>query len=197
MTSPLRPFDGFELRVVTEADLPLLTRWHADPEVYRWWEGRPLSAAEVRAEYLDNDEPITCCLVRWEGRPFGYLQFFRYVLPAWRAAVGLAEGEDAWGIDLFLADPADRGRGLGTRLLTGILRRLAEERGATLVLIDPLLDNPRAIACYHRAGFRPQRVLPAHEEQGGVRKDALLMAWRPPAHSLLAERGQGRQAGGR
>lgn len=195
MTSALRPFDGFDLRVLTEADLPLLARWHADPEVYRWWEGRPLPEAEVRSRYLVGDRRMTRCLVHLEGRPIGYLQFFRYEEPSWRAQVGLAEEEEAWGIDLFLACPADRGRGLGTRLLAGTLARLAEDQGATLVLIDPLLDNPRAIACYRKAGFTPRRVLPAHEEQAGVCKDALLMAWRPPGLSRLAEPTREGQAG--
>jgi aminoglycoside 6'-N-acetyltransferase len=183
----LAPFAGFVLRLLTPDDLGLLARWHADPQVYRWWEGRPLRAEEVRAKYLENDEPITRCVVEWEGRPLGYLQFFRYEVAAWRAAVGLTEKEDAWGIDLFIADEADRGRGLGTRLLAGTLRRLAEECGASLVLIDPHVDNPRAITCYRRAGFVPGRVLPAHEERAGVPQDTLLMEWRPPRETGLAE----------
>ncbi len=187
MPSALTPFDGFDLRVITEADLPLLARWHADRQVYEWWEGRPLSEEEVRAEYVDNDEPVTCCLVHLDGRPIGYLQFYRYEVAEWRAAVGLGEGEDAWGIDLFLAEEADRGRGVGTRLLAGTLARLSQERGASLVLIDPHLDNPRAIACYRKAGFVARRVLPAHEERAGVLRDALLMAWRPPGPARLAE----------
>jgi aminoglycoside 6'-N-acetyltransferase len=196
MPSALTPFDGFDLRTLTPADLPLLTRWHADPQVYRWWEGRPLSEEEVRTRYLEDDEPMARCLIHLAGRPIGYLQFFHYEVPAWRAAVGLAAGEDAWGIDLFLADPADRDRGVGRRLLAGTLARLAEERGAELVLIDPLLDNPRAIACYRRAGFVPRRLLPSHEEQAGVRKDALLMAWQPSRAAVLAEPGRPGQAGG-
>jgi aminoglycoside 6'-N-acetyltransferase len=196
MTSALAPFDGFDLQVLTPEDLPVLARWHANPQVYRWWEGVPLAQEQVRARYLDSPEPVTRCLVYGEGRPLGYLQFFRYEVADWRAAVGLGENEDAWGIDLFLADEADRGRGLGARLLAGTLARLAEERGATLVLIDPLLDNPRAINCYRKAGFTPRRVLPSHEEQAGVRKDALLMAWRPPGRVPLAEEAQEGQSGG-
>ncbi len=187
MPSALTPFDGFELRVVTPADLPLLAQWHADPQVHEWWEGRPLSEEELRTEYVTGNEPITRCLVYRQGRPIGYLQFFRYEVAAWRTAVGLGEDEDAWGIDLFIADRADRGRGLGTRLLAGTVARLAEERGTSLVLIDPHVDNPRAIACYRKAGFLPRAVLPAHEERAGVLRDALLMAWHPPGGARLAE----------
>ncbi len=196
MADALSPFHGFRLRLITPADLPLLARWHADPQVYRWWEGAPLTEDQVRARYIDSAEPVTRCLVYGEGRPLGYLQFFRYEVAAWRAAVGLDADEDAWGIDLFLTDETDRGRGLGTRLLAGTLARLAEERGARLVLIDPLLDNPRAIACYRKAGFTPRRVLPAHEEQAGVRKDALLMACQPLKGAHLAEATEEEQAGG-
>lgn len=177
----LRPFDGFELEPLTESHIRLLGRWHADPQVYVWWEGRPLSEAEIRAQYLDRDDGAEPCLVRFEGRPVGFLQFFP-IVGDWRRAVGLPDGEEAWGLDLFLAEEADRGRGLGTRLVRGVLARLAQERGASLVLIDPLIDNPRAIACYRRAGFQEAGPLPHHEEHGRVAKDALLMAWRP-AHT--------------
>ena len=50
--SALTPFDGFDLRILTKEDLPLLTRWHADPHVYEWWEGRPRPEDELRAEYF-------------------------------------------------------------------------------------------------------------------------------------------------
>jgi aminoglycoside 6'-N-acetyltransferase len=191
--SALTPFDGFDLQPLTPADLPLLTRRHAHPQVYRWWEGRPLSEAEVREEYLDDDAPVTCCLVYHRGRPVGHLQFFRYEVAAGREAVGLAEGEDAWGIDLFLTDEADRNRRLGTGLLASPLARLAQEGAATLVLTDPHIDNPRAIACYQKAGFRPVRTLPTHEAQAGEWKDALAIAWQPaPAAVLPKPGGKGR-----
>ena len=45
------------LRPASEDDLDLLVGWLADPEVYRWWEGRPLSRDEVADVYTGRRRP--------------------------------------------------------------------------------------------------------------------------------------------
>lgn len=101
------------------------------------------------------------------------------------------------GLDRFIADLADRDRGLGTRPAAGTIARLAQERRAPLGLIDPHLDDPRDIACYRRAEFAPRPVLTAHEARAGVLRDAPLMAWSPGSNGHLAEAAQQEQAVGR
>lgn len=175
-------FDGFSLVPLDEAGVDLLIRWRADSEVYEWYGGRPGDPATIRSEIAAESGLVNPCLVEFEGRSIGYLQFYPYVVADWRSAVGLAEDErDVWGIDLFLAAEADRNRGLGTRLLRGTLEFLAAEHGARTVLIDPHLANPRAIRCYKKAGFRALRVLLDHEQHGDEMRDALLMEWKNPA----------------
>ena len=178
MTDPVTGFDGFVLTAVGPDDLGLLAHWRSDPEVYRWYGGAPPAEDDSEAHYLDAGAGVTHCIVHRDRAPLGFLQFYRYDDPAWRAKVGLAPGEEAWGIDLFIANPADRDQGLGTRLVAGTAEWLSTEYGAALVMIDPLVDNPRAVRCYQKAGFRTVRRLPDHEEHGGEVKDAWLMAWR-------------------
>jgi aminoglycoside 6'-N-acetyltransferase len=87
------------LRPATDDDLDLLVGWLADPEIYRWWEGRALSREEVADLYTGRRRPdVEPFVVEADGVPVGYLQ-------VWRGT------ETSGGIDMFLV-PEARGRGL-------------------------------------------------------------------------------------
>ena len=58
------------------------------------------------------------------------------------------------GIDQFLADEADLGRGIGTALVRRFTERLFADPAITEVRVDPRPDNPRARRCYEKVGFR-------------------------------------------
>jgi aminoglycoside 6'-N-acetyltransferase len=130
------------LRPATDDDLDLLAGWLADPEVYRWWEGRPLSRDEVADMYTGRRRPeVEPFVIEAEGVPVGYLQ-------CWK------ETETSGGIDLFLI-PEARDRGLGPDAARAASRFLIDERGWTEVTVDPVVDNVRAIRAFERAGFSP------------------------------------------
>ncbi len=66
------------LRAASDGDLDVLASWFADPEVYRWWGGHPLSRDEVAADYTRRRSPeVESFIVEAEGRPVGYLQYWR------------------------------------------------------------------------------------------------------------------------
>ena len=74
------------------------------------------------------------------------------------------DGSDGWspgehdpgapGIDQFLADETQLGRGLGTRMIRSFVAQLFADPGVTRVQTDPSPQNARAIRCYEKAGFR-------------------------------------------
>jgi aminoglycoside 6'-N-acetyltransferase len=132
------------LRPVSDDDLDLLVGWLADPEVYRWWEGRPLSRDEVADLYTGRRRPeVDPFIVEADGVPVGYLQ-------VWRGT------ETSGGIDMFLV-PEARGRGLGPDAARAASRFLLDRRGWTEVTVDPMVDNLRAIRAFERAGFSSPR----------------------------------------
>jgi RimJ/RimL family protein N-acetyltransferase len=63
------------------------------------------------------------------------------------------------GIDQFLADADQLGRGLGTAMVSAFVARLFEDPAVTRVQTDPAPDNRRAVRCYEKAGFRPDREI--------------------------------------
>jgi aminoglycoside 6'-N-acetyltransferase len=138
------------LRPATDDDLDLLVGWLADPDVYRWWEGRPLSREEVADMYTGRKKPdVEPFVVEADGVPVGYLQ-------CWQGP------ETSGGIDMFLV-PEARGRGFGHDAARAASRFLLDRRGWTEVTVDPMVDNIRAIRAFERAGFSSQREELDHE----------------------------------
>ena len=158
-------------------DYRLLARWLSDPRVLEWVYGRdsPRDYDAVIAKFRPRvlgEDPVEPCIVFWEGRPIGYVQV--YTAPEEiLAEVDAVRG--VWAIDLFIGEPEYWDRGIGTQLVTSVLRWLFDSRDASMVTIDPRLNNPRAVRTYEKAGFRKRTVLQAHELHEGVWHDNWLM----------------------
>jgi aminoglycoside 6'-N-acetyltransferase len=151
---PLAPIRGgrVRLRPSTPDDLELLVGWFADPEVYRWWGGRPLSRDEVRSKYAGVRSGVDSYVVEatdesTTARPVGYAQ-------SWEDPLGPPDARR--GIDLFIA-PGSRRRGLGLDAARALVRHLLRDEGWPEVTVDPAADNPVALAFWASAGFRRVR----------------------------------------
>ncbi len=125
-------------RPATDADVPRLVAWHADPEVSRYWDGETFTAEEVRKRLARPG--VDTWIVEAEGEPVGLLQ-------SWWAPDPPKRG----GLDGFLVPPA-RGRGI----MPAVARRLAAgllAQGWAEVTVDPYEWNDTAIRAWARAGF--------------------------------------------
>lgn len=174
VTEPVMAFDDFVLIPMTGDDLPMIVEWRSRPEVHEWYAGRPVTEDEIRKRHLESTDPVTRCIVHFEGEPIGLLQFYEYI-EKWKPAIGLSPDEEAWGLDLYLGEVHLHGRGIGTRLVRGVAERLISDHGATRVLIDPHIGNTAAVRSYEKAGFRKIRLMPSYERVRGEWRDAWLM----------------------
>ncbi|MDR6979244.1 RimJ/RimL family protein N-acetyltransferase [Streptomyces sp. 3330] len=140
--------------VQVERDLPLVCRWMNDPVVAAFWE---LAGPESRtARHLRRqraDGRSVPCLGVLEGRPMSYWEIYRADLDP-LACHYPARPHDT-GVHLLIGGDADRGRGLGGRLLTAVADLILDRRPAcTRVLAEPDLRNIPSIATFLGAGFR-------------------------------------------
>jgi len=132
---------------MTEADLPMIRQWLAEPHVRQWW-GDPEEQYGLVSG--DLDEPaMDQFVVSTAGTDFGYIQC--YDLTAWNSGFG-TQPEGTRGIDQFIGDPGMIERGHGSGLIRAFVdARLAS--GTPRVVTDPDPANPRAIKAYEKAGF--------------------------------------------
>jgi aminoglycoside 6'-N-acetyltransferase len=161
-------------------DYSLMAGWLTDPRVLEFYEGRdnPFPIERVIEEYaprvLTADGVQPCILLR-DGAPVGYLQYYALQGELW-AEYGLEDdGSRIYALDLFIGRPDLWGRGIGTQAVDMILEYLFNSLGAQKVVLDPHIDNHRAIRCYEKAGFRWVKILPGHELHEGELRDCYLM----------------------
>lgn len=142
--------NSYDFRPVTEADLPMIAGWLAEPHVAEWWDDPEKEIAEIRA-HIDSVsvEPL---IVELDGRPVAYLQSYDPHLEDDHPYADQPFG--TLGIDLSIGPPELVGIGHGSAIVRQFVEELFGE-GAPRVIIDPHPDNGRAIHAYEKAGFRP------------------------------------------
>jgi aminoglycoside 6'-N-acetyltransferase len=163
-------------------DYQIMSAWLTDPCVLEFYEGRdrPLSLVDIQSHYgprVRGAEDVTPCLIHFQSIPIGYIQFYplseesrsSYALPVDYSL------DSVYGIDQFIGEVSYWNRGFGTRSISLLLRYLFQTRRACKVVLDPHVDNHRAIRCYEKCGFRIVKLLPAHELHEGILRDSWLM----------------------
>lgn len=130
--------DVLEIRLSTPADANRLLTWTNDPEVYTWWEGRPLERKEVEEKYTGKRLPeVIGYIIEQAKVPVGFIQ-------AWQE-------DDSRGLDMFLSAAA-QGQGSGSAVARSLAAHLSE-RGWDNITVDPAVQNEKAIRAWARAGF--------------------------------------------
>lgn len=177
---------GLLLRAAETTDVPLLAKWRSDPQILEFYGGRdrPLDENAVRKDYFRRRrDPATGrffeyrpCIVEVDQAPVAFVQYFR--LPIQEAALfGYPSNERTYGLDFFIGDPVLWGKGLGPRVIELARDFLCEMRGASRVVADPRVDNPRSVRALEKARFRKIRVLRARELHEGAPRDCWLVEY--------------------
>jgi aminoglycoside 6'-N-acetyltransferase len=156
----------YDFRAVTEADLPMLKAWLAEPHVAEWWDEGPEAALAEIVEAMDSveTEPL---IVELDGRPIAYVQSYDPHLEDGHPYQDQPFG--TLGIDISIGPPDLVGIGHGSAIVRQFADMLFEE-GAPRVVIDTDPTNLRAIRAYEKAG------LPAFDTRLSPYGPALMMA---------------------
>lgn len=185
---PRRPIEGewLTLRPVEERDLAAIVEWLREPDVLHWWDNALPDVDAARREFMDPapEQPLWSFVIEEQGRGLGVIQCHH--------PYHGADYEFSAGIDIFIAEPASRGRGVGTEAVRMLLAQLFEVLGVHRVTIDPESGNARAIRAYEKAGFRLEGLLRDADFIRGGYVDTHFMAiladdW-PPAKARWERR---------
>jgi RimJ/RimL family protein N-acetyltransferase len=142
-------------RPLGESDFFLLHRWLAEPHVAEWWH-ESLDLAAVRARYLpriEGSEPTHVFIIEYDGRPVGWIQWYRWSdYPEHAANLG-AEPEAA-GMDLAIGEKEMTGTGVGSNAIWKFLKEIVfAEPGITAIVTDPEEGNSRSLRAFQKIGF--------------------------------------------
>ena len=136
---------------MTDDDLASLAAWDDDADVAAALGGRSADWYDWPSELARDVRWRELLIAEDEGRPIGFIQIADASEEETHYWGDVAPG--TWSLDIWIGAPEDRGRGLGTQAMHEALCRIFERHGAERVVIDPLVDNRRAIAFYERLGF--------------------------------------------
>lgn len=142
-------------RPLTRADFPLLQVWLAEPHVESWWH-EPLDPAGLERTYgprIDGTEPTHVFVMELRGRPFGWIQWYRWSdYPEHAAKLG-ASTRSA-GIDLAIGEKSLLGQGLGPQAIREFVRQFVfVASDIEAVFADPETENARSVQAFEKAGF--------------------------------------------
>ena len=143
------------LRPMRIDDVRLVLGWDADPDVAaalggpaaEWYDW----PAELTRDVAWRELLIAEEVAGQDRRAIGFVQLLDAAEEESHYWGGVEAG--TWAIDIWLGSPADRGRGLGSRVMRAAIARAFDQHRAHTILIDPIATNVRAIAFYERLGF--------------------------------------------
>jgi aminoglycoside 6'-N-acetyltransferase len=161
----------------------LMAKWLSDERVLEFYEGRdnPFDLSKVIESYqpmVRGNDTTKPCFIYSQNITIGYLQYYSLDdLPqADKQKYCLGKTDNVYRLDLFIGEPNYWHRGIGTKVLTMAVNYIFEVFLANKVVVDPRVENTRAIRCYEKVGFAKVRLLPAHELHEGKYSDCWLMA---------------------
>jgi aminoglycoside 6'-N-acetyltransferase len=169
-------------RALTADDLPLLAAWLREPQVARWWN-QPSSSEEVELDFgpsVRGEEPGEDLVVSLDGRSIGLLQRsviddYPEDLAEYAQVVEVPPG--AVQLDYLIGDAADRGRGLGPRIIAAAVRDTWDVYpSAPAVLVAVVAANTASWRALEKAGLR--RIAEGPMEPDNPADDPLHVVYR-------------------
>jgi aminoglycoside 6'-N-acetyltransferase len=152
------------LRWAHLSDKAVLERWDYDPDViaattdgeaekafgdHDWGRELPKQSDVDRyfiAEWAASAEDV-------DARPVGAMQVIDAAREPTHYWGDVAENQMA--VDIWIGDPADRGRGYGSVMMKMAEMLCFSDPRITAIIIDPLNSNTDAHRFYQRLGYRP------------------------------------------
>ena len=166
--------------------MTLLYDWFQEPTVKQWYaRGTSWSVEDIKQKYLprvQGKDNIPSFIIYKDEHPIGFIQYYwltehypEGIQDANHLLFKQYHPNELVGIDLFLADQNNRGRGLGVRILSYFIQGLPPN--IRTIIVDPDATNHQAIRCYEKAGF--ERTDYSEDE------NYLLLLKRRPVNNLI------------
>ncbi len=156
---------GISIRTMedTERDYEILYKWLSTPEIKKWYETlEGLTPDAIKNKYkprIMGEHHVHPCIIEYGKIPVGYVQFYETKSePDFYIQEDFTKEPNVYALDIFIGEPSQHGKGIGSESLRLIVQHLVRN-GAKKVIIDPDIDNERAIRAYEKAGFTKIKMI--------------------------------------
>lgn len=165
-----------DFRPMEMIDLRLMHEWLQRPHIRRWWTKQE-TYEEVLGSYspaIEGGDPTDHYLVLLDGREIGFIETYLVAdYPEYASLIGVGEGTA--GVDLFIADPALTGKGIGAEILRRFVSQIVFASETTRRCVaGPEAANVASVRAFEKAGFS---IVREFVEDGNV--SVLLQLDRP------------------
>ncbi len=177
--------DEIRVRKLTKnlQDMRYILKWLNNKKVSKYYGGiKDYTINEIIEKYSKkvDEKELTACIIELDEKPIGYLQFYNvnnetYEISKLKYKEIVKDNQKAVAIDLFLGDDNSRDKGIGTKTIKMLIATLFNQYKTDVILIDPKINNERAIKCYKKCGFKECFVIKEREEMNGILYDNLIM----------------------
>ncbi|KUP09091.1 2-aminoglycoside phosphotransferase [Bacillus coahuilensis m2-6] len=167
--------DHLVIRDLEINDTAHLVKWLSDPRVLEYYEGRdnPFDKEKVKEAFYGPRGDEVRCIIEYDGKAIGYVQYYP-IEEEEREKYGYPV-EIVYGMDQFIGEVEYWNKGIGTSVVSKVVKYLLDVMGAEKVVMDPQVRNERALRCYEKCGFKKVKLLPRIEWHEGVYEDCWLI----------------------
>lgn len=159
---------GADLRRLALGDIERVLQWRNLPDVaaYMYTDHAITETEHVRwFAGAMTDESKRYWIIQLDGSPIGLANLYD---------IAPLHGRAYWAF--YVADPAARGRGVGSTVERFVLRHAFEELGLDKLCCEVLATNEGVVKMHERYGFRVDGVLRKHVRKREDRVDVVTMS---------------------
>ena len=169
--------DKIRIRDFSEDDFDLMYKWLTNDMILEFYGGRDkkYTLDSIKEHYSKTyDFVMNRVIIEYENEPIGYGQFYELNDELYKEYNYPNTGNKVYAMDQFIGEVDYWNKGIGTKYISLICEFL-KYKGANSILLDPHIDNIRAIKSYEKCGFEIIKDLSNHEHFEGRDVDCYLM----------------------
>lgn len=136
-----------------DEDYLLMMEWLNNSDIRQWYGYddflQPPDFNDIRRKYKKkvlNATDTNPNIILINNIPVGYIQYYE--------TDEYLHEENVYGIDLFIGNDDYRGKGYGIKILKQIIKDIFLNSNIRKIIVDPHIENKRAIQCYLNTGFQ-------------------------------------------
>ena len=170
--------DGnIRIRPFLKDDFSLMYKWLTNDKVLEFYGGRDKNYTydSIVEHYSKTfDYPFERVIIEYNDIPIGYGQLYELTDELYSEYNYTNTGKCVYAMDQFIGEVDYWNKGIGSKYIS-IMCNYLKGIGVNSILLDPHIDNIRAIKSYQKCGFKIINELVGHEHFEGKDVDCYLM----------------------